>query len=468
MTALPPDPLASQGVAGFAADFKAGRVTSEAITAAYLARIDALNGRLDAYQSVARDTALATARAIDALFAAGTYLGPLMGVPIAIKDVFVIDGLPRPHVGSKIDLPSFATGEGRFVRALRRAGCVILGQTKAVEFCLGITGTSAPLGTPWNPHDLKDHRLPGGSSSGSGVAAAAGLCALAIGTDTGGSVRAPAAFNGIFGFKTTLGQWPTDGCFPLDPKLDTIGLLTKTAADAALAFTCISAQLDGLRNAPAPVEPAQIDRLRFGAPQSYFDADLCPEVAQAMGEVKATLKAAGVRFDGIDFPAVNAREAYFPFALPATLLGTLGKENFQRQKSLIDPIIATRIELAIERKASDYLALEAKRQVDIVEARQQMAGFDAVVSATTTVLAPRVSELDDPKVAMSMALGMTRNTQPANYFEWCAVSLPVPQKPGALPVGYQIMMKGADDARLLAVAMAVEKLLGRQAAPDLG
>ncbi|MEO7114870.1 MAG: amidase [Caldimonas sp.] len=467
MAVLPPDPLSGRGLLGFADDFKAGRITCEEVTAAYLARIDSLNDRLGAYQFVAHDAALATARAIDALFAAGTYLGPLMGAPVAIKDVFAIETLPKPRAGSKISLPAFAdSGEGRFIQALRRAGCVFLGQTRAVEFCLGIVGTSAPLGTPWNPYDLHDHRAPGGSSSGSGVAAGAGLCAFAVGTDTGGSVRVPAAFNGVFGFKTTAGIWPTDGVFPLDPRLDTIGLLTRTAADASVAYSGISSCLNGLDEAVF-VKPARIDRLRLGVPDSYFNDGLCPEVAAALHGARAKLSEAGVRFDGIDFPEVRERETYFPFALPATLLATLGLDEFQRQKHLMDPIIAARIESAIGRKAFDYIALERKRQINIARARRRLVDFDAVVSATATVLPPRLSELDDPNAAMALALGMTRNTQPANYFEWCAASLPIPQTPGDLPIGFQLMMKGSDDARLLGIAMAVENVLGRQEPPLL-
>src|SRR5690606_15363541 len=140
-----------------------------------------------------------------ALLAAGTDLGALMGVPIAIKDIFAIDGFPTPTAGSLMDFSGIAGDrQGPFISALRRSGVVILGTTKAVELCLGITGASAPLGTPWNPWDLDVHRVPGGSSSGSGVACAAGLCAFAIGSDTGGSVRVPAAFNGVFGLKTSF------------------------------------------------------------------------------------------------------------------------------------------------------------------------------------------------------------------------------------------------------------------------
>ncbi|MCP4249164.1 MAG: amidase, partial [bacterium] len=175
-----------------------------------LARIEALEPRLGAFEYVAAEQALSTARALDELLAAGTDLGPLMGVPVAIKDLFAVDGMPTA-AASNLDVTEVIGPEGDFVKTLKRAGCVILGKTKTDEFALGTLGFNPKRGTPWNPWDAKTHRAPGGSSSGSAVAAVAGLCAFAIGTDTGGSVRGPAAFCGAFGLKSTVGLWPTNG-----------------------------------------------------------------------------------------------------------------------------------------------------------------------------------------------------------------------------------------------------------------
>src|SRR5690625_4613031 len=243
MSALPADPIAPLGLDGFAYRFRRGEITSEAATRAYLARIEALDGKLGSYQHVAAEQALKTAQAMDRLRDAGVDLGPLMGVPVSVKDLLVVEGMPTT-AGSRLDLGDIVgPEEGSFVQALRRAGCVILGKTKMVEFALGITGVSESRGTPWNPWDLKTHRLPGGSSSGAGVAAAAGLCAVAIGSDTGGSVRVPAALNGLFGLKVTFGCWANDASMPLAPHLDTIGLLTPTVRDAAIAFAAINRAL---------------------------------------------------------------------------------------------------------------------------------------------------------------------------------------------------------------------------------
>jgi aspartyl-tRNA(Asn)/glutamyl-tRNA(Gln) amidotransferase subunit A len=156
--------------------------------ASYLAGIEQLDPKLGAYGHVNATRALDAARALDDLLAAGVDLGPLMGVPVAVKDLFAVDGTPTT-AGSDLDVAELIGSDGSFVKGLRRAGCVILGKTKTVEFAFGAVGTNSVRGTPWNPADAQVHRIPGGSSSGSAVAVAAGLCAFAIGTDTGGSVR---------------------------------------------------------------------------------------------------------------------------------------------------------------------------------------------------------------------------------------------------------------------------------------
>ncbi len=223
MGTLPADPLADGGITAFGRRLRQGEISAELATNSYLQRIETLEPRLQAFEHVAAEEALAAAQAIDRLLAAGTDLGPLMGVPVAIKDLFAVEGMPTT-AGSNIDVIDIIGPEGSFVKNLKRAGCVILGKTKTVEFALGAAGTNRVRGTPRNPWDAKVFRVPGGSSSGSAVAVATGMCGFAIGSDTGGSVRIPAALCGTIGLKTTVGLWPLDGVFPLAPSFDTIGL----------------------------------------------------------------------------------------------------------------------------------------------------------------------------------------------------------------------------------------------------
>ncbi|MBL0406529.1 amidase [Microvirga aerilata] len=458
MVVLEQDPLGQGGLSGFARRFRAGEITSEQATRAYLSRIEALDPRLGAFQHVAAEQALETARAIDALYSAGTDLGLLMGVPIAVKDLFVVEGMPTT-AGTKMSIDDIAGPEGPLVKSLRQAGCVILGKTRTVEFALGITGVSSAQGTPINPWDAQTPRLPGGSSSGSGVAVAAGLCAFAVGSDTGGSVRVPAAFNGIFGFKTTPGFFSTDGAFPLAPHLDTPGLLTRSARDAAIAVAALTGEPEA--------RPLPVEALRLGIPQEYFFDNLDPVVeAQIRGAMEA-LSAAGCRLRPVSVPEASERERYFPAVLPACLIATLGRDRFLAGRDQMDPIVAKRATSGLDVTAADYLALEAKRAKSRQSVSEKFSGFDGWVTPTTATPPPSVADLDDEQKALDLALGMTRNTQPANYFACPAVSIPLPQKPGNLPIGLQIICPEGADVQALSIALAIEEMLGTPEAPNL-
>lgn len=460
---LPKDPVASLGIAGFADALRRGEMTSEQAVSAYLSRIEVLDPLLNAYEHVDASRALANARAMDMLLASGVDLGPLMGLPVSVKDLFIVDGM-TPHAGSNLPLQDkLGTREGTFIRALTSSGCVILGTTRMVEFALGITGHSVSRGTPRNPWDDQHHRLPGGSSSGAGVALASGLCGLSIGSDTGGSVRVPAAMCGLFGLKTTVGLWPTDGAFPLEPYTDSIGLLTRTAQDAAIAFEALNTRIN-----PSPQvrqSPAIPGQLTLGIPDSYFLEGVDPGMKSAFERALSVFEANGVRQASVHVPYVDGRERYFPVAMPAHLLAWLGEEYFLAHQERIDPIIRARIEKGLGIKAHHYLALAKERRRHIEAASPVFDQADIIVSPTTQAPPCLLKELDDPEVAMQAAMGMTRNTQPANYFDWCAVTLPMGVDPAGLPLGLQLNGAGHDDARLLAIAVALETLLGPPAQP---
>jgi len=463
----PADPIPAGQLESFAQNLRHGKTSALQATQAYLARIKQFDPKLQAFQHLEEQAALDTAKAMDALLAAGTDLGPLMGVPIAIKDVFNIQGYPEPTVGSKAPLQHlFDAGQGPFISALRSAGAVILGVTKSVEVCLGITGVSEPLGTPWNPWDMDHQRVPGGSSSGSAVACAAGLCALAIGTDTGGSVRVPAAFNGVFGLKTTHGRWPLSGAFPLAPNLDTIGLLSKSAKDAVLAFDAIESQLFGSQNAPHHRQ-ASVASLRLGRPSNYFYENLDASVAQAVSAAESDLANAGAMFTDFEMVEAPEREGYFPITLPSYLLGTMGREGYEAARSQMDPIISQRVDSVNDVLATDFVAAMLKRDKSIESAKAYFDSLDVVVSPATAIPAPLLTDFDDPEQAMAHALGTTRNSQPSNYLGQCAVSLPLPRQSGELPIGYQLMGAPGSDVKLLDIAVAIEEQLGLASAPTL-
>lgn len=452
------DPLQGLSIIDYGRRLRDGRTTVAATVADYLQRIERLDGRLGAYELVAADGALAAAAALDRLLAAGIDLGPLMGVPVAVKDLLAVEGMPT-RAGSNLDVSDIVGAEGSFVRSLKRKGAVILGKTRTVEFALGAVGTNSVRGTPWNPHDSATHRIPGGSSSGSAVAVAAGLCAFAIGSDTGGSVRLPAALCGTFGLKTTVGLWPTDGVFPLSPTLDTLGLLTRSAADASTVFHAIMDVAEGA--------PASVAGLRLGKPTAYGYGALDPAVASCMAAALARLEEAGARLVEIEIPEAAEREALFPVILPAELIAVLGRARFEEGRERMDPVVAARAAKGLDVPADRYIQAIGRHRELVALAQARMAGLDGWIMPTATLPPLPVAAFDDLQKALALAFSITRNSQPMNMFGQCGTSQPIHHLGSALPVGLQIACAPYGEVGLLAIARAIEAVLGTPAPVDL-
>ena len=458
MTHCPPDPLENGGIASYAVALRTGRTSASAATRAYLDRIEALDGKLGAYQYVAGGQAMAAAEAIDQLLAAGTDLGPLMGVPVGIKDIYAVEGMPTTN-GSLYDASHITGPEGSFVHGLKQAGCIVLGKTKTVEYALGATGVNEARGTPWNPWDLETHRAPGGSSSGSGVATATGMCAFAMGSDTGGSVRIPACFNGIFGHKTTIGMLPTDGVFPLSPTLDTVGPLTRSAADAAIIHAIVTGE-----NIPSA---AQLSGLRLGRPTTYFFEDIDADVRACIDEALASLIAAGVEIVDVEIPDATEREWVFPAICPPEFLAAIGENAFNQARPNMDPTTAARAAKGFDVTGVQHAAAVIRHHELAALADDAMDGLDGWVGPTCPFVPMPIGHLRENEAAAARSAQSSRNTQPSNIFRQCAISTPVHQFGSVLPVGLQIMCRNGADAHALAIGMAIEAHLGPSPRPDL-
>lgn len=276
----------------------------------------------------------------------------------------------------------------------------------------------------------------------------------------------PAAFNGIFGLKTTFGRWPTDGSVPLDPSVDTIGLMTKTASDSQIVFNAIETQLFGQQHTDVK-NPARLSGVGVGIPETYFYDDLDEDVSRVVAKANAALRAAGCHIENVDITEVAERQGYFPLSMPVSLIVMLGKDVLDAARAKMDPIVAARIESGHKVKASELMAAQLKRERSIQRARRYFDDLDVIATPTTVTVPPLLAEFDDPQRAMKNALGMTRNSQPSNYLGQCAVSLPLPRSPDQLPIGYQLIGAPDTDARLLSIAVAVEQLFGTGVAPDL-
>lgn len=436
-------------LAEFARALRDGTTSAVDETQAFLDRIDRLGERVGAFTHVDAERALTHARAIDALLRARVDLGPLMGVPVVVKDLFAVDGMPM-NLGSRAELPDLVPSQGSFVTALQRAGCVILGKTRTVEFALG--GYNLTHRLPWNPCDAAVPRMTGGSSHGSAAAMGAGLCGFAIGSDTGGSVRWPAALCGVVGYKSTTTRWPGDGIFPLSPQMDSIGYFTASAADAAL----IEAAIDGQK----PLAVPDASGLTFAISKTHFLENLDPPVAACFDTALTALKAAGCRIVERDAGESREIDEVFRALVPSDLLAHIGRERFERILPQMDPVAADRARVALQISADEYVRLSTRRRHLERLMRERSTGIDAWISPTVPMLPAPTSEFQTVEAVAAWNRRATQNTRPGNLFNQCGVSLPIQHLGAGLPVGLQLTADGGRDAELLAIAVLVERILG--------
>ena len=443
-------PIGRISLADYAAGLRDGIYAAEATVSHLLERIGAANRTLDAFTYVDAAGAVAAARAADAHLAARSDLGPLMGVPIALKDLYAATGMPMT-AGSRVDVADCAPREGSLVRTLKRAGAVVLGKTRTTEFAFGAFNPSHP--TPRNPSDRAVHRMPGGSSAGSAVAQAAGLCAIAFGSDTGGSVRQPAALCGVAGFKPTAGALAMDGVFPLSPTFDSPGWFGHRVADLASVWQVLSGE--------PPARGRPIDTLVFGRPDAHFFDDLEPEVARALDAAQERLAAAGARIVPVTLPPLADLDAAFGAFLSAELVAHLGRERVVANLDRMDPVVAARIAPGLTLAADAFLTMRRRFASLARDARTAIEGIDAVLTPTCPRLAAPIDAYREPDAAGAWSKQTLRFTRPGNLFGLCGLSLPVEHLVGSLPIGLQLLARGGADAELLAIAQAVEAVVGR-------
>ena len=453
---LPPrSPFAGVTLDEFGARFRRGELSARETTATLLARIKALEPKLAAFVVVDAERALAQAEGVDRLWAAGVDLGPLMGVPVALKDFFSVTNMPT-LAGSRVDIADLVPPQGRFVTGLQRNGCIILGKTTTTEFALG--GYNLTHRLPHNPCDPAVARMTGGSSHGSAVAMAAELAGFTIGSDTGGSVRLPAALCGIVGYKSTAGHWPEDGIFPLSRHMDSIGTFTSSVADAATLYAALACR--------KPCSRVRPEGLVLGLPVNHFLDDLDPSVQLCFARALDRLRAAGACIVDIDVPEAAEIDVVFGRLVTAELIGFLGRERFLAGEPRMDPVAAARARAGLDLAADDYVRLSARQRALIAIMEERSRGIDAWITPTVAVLPEPTADVRDLAMVAAWNRLTTRNTRPGNLFGQCGISLPIHHLGAALPVGLQLCGVPNGDERLLAVASAVELVVGRPQVPN--
>ena len=389
----------------------------------------------------------------DALRSHGIARSPLDGMPVSVKDLFDVAG-DVTRAGSRIrGNAAPAMGDAAAVARLRAAGAVIVGRTNMVEFAFGGVGINPHYGTPRNPFDRATGRIPGGSSSGAAVAVADGLCAAALGTDTRGSIRIPAALCGVVGFKPTARRVPRDGAFPLSYTLDSVGPIATSVATCATVDAILAGET------PTPLGTIPPEALRLLLPRgSVLDA-LDPHVEACFAAAVAALRRAGAAIVEAPMPTFERQAEYFraggfagaeACAIHAPTLSRIAE---------YDPRVGQRILLGKDIAAADYVALGRLREASIREFEHAAAAYDAIVMPTTPCTAPTIAECAQDDASYFRWNGLLlRNTGLANFLDGCAVSLPC-HEPGTAPVGLSVTGVAMSDRHTLAVAQAIEAAL---------
>ena len=407
------------------------------------------------FLSVHEGEALAAADQVDEQRRNGANLHALAGIPISIKDLFDEGGFTTLG-GSRVLIGApAAKRNSTIVERLRKVGAVIVGRTNLVEFAYSGLGLNPHYGTPRNTFDRATGRIPGGSSSGAAISVTDGMAAGAIGSDTGGSIRIPAALNGLVGFKPTARRVPLDGVLPLSFTLDSAGPIAKTVTDCALLDQVLAAEVDGLPS------PAQVRGLRFAVPKTVFQSELSPAVADDLTAALGRLSAAGAKI--VDLPMVEFAQAAAvnPSALVSAEAYWWHRQWMTDGADKYDPRVIVRIRAGETITAATYIDVMKLRKEFIRTISAATAEYDAMLMPTTPETAPTIAEAGkDDETYTHLNLRMLRNPSIVNLFDGCALSIPC-NSPGTAPVGMMIAGTQGTDRKILAIGLAVEDVIRR-------
>jgi len=462
-------------VAALGRAYRSGETGPVAVATLLLDRIETLNPRLHAFLVVTRERALAEAEAAEKRLKGGLELGPLDGIPYAVKDLYDVRGQPTT-AGTHLLDDNIAGADSTAVARLVAAGMVLLGKTHTVQFALGIIGINHDQGTPHNPWHETPH-IPGGSSSGSAVAVAAGLAPVALGTDTGGSVCTPAALCGAVGLKTTVGRISRHGIYPLSWTLDTPGPLVRTVDDAALVYRSLQgsdaedrATLGVAFDDPLPTLDKGVKGLRIAFAGAPFFDDLDDEVEAAVRTAGQVFTALGAEVGTIDIP--EAAQALGDPDCRAVVLGeavAINRDLLEKNSEQLDPVVRDLLERGQKMSAAMHAAGCHKLAALQVDIRETLRDVDAVIVPTTKQPARPVDVVDDSIDSYrSYYPAYMGNTTPGNYLDLPGVSLPCGFSTDGLPIGLQVMAKPFGERMALRVACAYERETGwHSRRPDL-
>jgi aspartyl-tRNA(Asn)/glutamyl-tRNA(Gln) amidotransferase subunit A len=442
---------------------RAGKTSSQALVQACLTKINELNPPLNAFVTVAADLALTQAAVADAELAQGVDRGPLHGIPYALKDNFSTKGI-RTTCGSKFfenHVPDF---DSAVTEKLAAAGAVLLGKTGLHELAYGITSNNPHFGAVRNPID--PDRIPGGSSGGSAAAVASGMAFMAMGTDTGGSIRIPAAFCGTVGIKPTSGRVSRYGCMPLDFSLDHMGPLTTSVRDAALTLEALagydSRDDTSSKTAPGsymPPDNPTIAGWKIGRPENFFTERIQPEIMATYEHALALAKSLGAEIVPVlmpDMAAINIVGRMILMSEASALM-----EPYMERREFFGADVLTLLDQGRLLAATDYVNAQRMRRVMQKNFARIWSQVDLLFTPTSAIIAPKIgqSTVEIDGIAEDTRMAATRLVRPFNVLGLPALSLPCGKGELGMPAGLQIVGKAFSEARIFQAAACLESKL---------
>jgi aspartyl-tRNA(Asn)/glutamyl-tRNA(Gln) amidotransferase subunit A len=439
---------------GLASELHDGKTSSRKLVEQALAKIsDPAGEGARAFIKVDAEGALAAAEYQDGLRRQNRQPSPFAGIPISIKDLFDLAGEVTTAGSTVLKDAAPALVDAPAIAALKSAGLIVLGRTNMTEFAYSGVGLNPHYGTPRSAFDRKTGRIPGGSSSGAAVAIADGMCALSIGTDTGGSCRIPAAYNSIVGYKPSTSRVSTRGAYPLSSRFDSVGPLGNSVACCAAADALMAGDWTG------KIAVREVSSLRIGILKTTVLEGLDKDVAAAYERALARLSKAGATLVDLAFEEL--------MEMPSLTIkgGIVAAEAFAQHRDLIarkgadyDPRVRMRLEAAGGISAAEYLLVVKRRDEMIRRFTAVTQCLSAVVLPTVMIVPPSISALEGDQDYLRFNSMSLRNTYVGNFLDCCAISIPV-NEPGAAPVGLMLMGVWGQDQNLFSVSQAVEKLL---------
>jgi aspartyl-tRNA(Asn)/glutamyl-tRNA(Gln) amidotransferase subunit A len=438
-------------IATLADDLDNGRTSARKLVDDCLAKISDSSGEgARAFIHVDAEAAIEAAEAMDRLREVKAAPSRFAGIPVSIKDLFDIKGQVTRAGSRALDDSPPAEADASVVARLRRAGFVVIGRTNMTEFAYSGIGINPHYGTPKSVWQRHVGHVPGGSSSGAAVSVADGMAHGALGTDTGGSCRIPAAFNGIVGFKPSQRRVPLDGGVPLSFTLDSFGPLARTVGCCAVLDAVLA------NEAVVPLQPRPIKGMRLAVPTTVALDDLDDAVARTFERALETLSRQGAMIERIEVPE------FLDVAPMSAKGGFAAAESYAWHRYLIvskgdvyDPRVASRILRGESQSAADYIDLLGARRSLVARTEKRLAPYDALVLPTTANTPPRIADMADDKAFTTENLRALRNCTLINMIDGCAISLPA-HREGEVPVGLMLAASGGSDRRIFELAAGIE------------